>query len=625
MADTLPIEDPKNNAGDHGKHLSGALVENDGYHPINDYGIIGDLHSVALVNPEGGIDWCCLPIFDSPSVFAAILDSSRGGRFSVAPENYNTSYLSYLHSTNVLFCNFRSPSGCVSVCDYMPILNPDGHRDNVDQAYICRHVECAKGVNVRVRVSFEPKPEYGVGDDTVLKSKYCASAPGAGLKLHSTHEIEWDPDGNSGVIVLSHGDSARLVLQFGDAHLPRNLQAWTDKTLLDTRHYWETWLNQCVYKGRWRRMVERSALTLKLLTFKPTGAIVAAPTASLPEEIGGGRNWDYRFSWPRDSALTLNALYLLGFSDEAEEYVRWLINIQSLDVDVLPILYPITEHDTTEERELTQFEGYRGSAPVRIGNGARYQLQLDVYGEVNDSLFLFGIYGGQIDHEIWGYMREFAERICRQWRSKDEGIWEVRGGSRHFTYSKLMCWVGLERALRVGIENGFEGDFARWENELEEIRDYLLGNCLHPEGDYFVQSPDSDAVDASNLLIPIMSFLPGDDPRVQATIDQTFEQLTIDNMVYRYQSDDGLDGDEGTFNICTFWMVEALAMAGRTEEAVTMFNHMLELSSNLGLYSEETEPNGRAALGNFPQAFSHVGLINSALTLDGQLSQRPAP
>ena len=593
-------------------------MENAEYQPINSYGVIGDLHTIALIDRYGSIDWGCFPIFDSPSSFAKILDTNRGGFFKVSLPNLTSSKLSYITDTNVLANSMSSTVGAIELVDYMPILNTDGTRDVEGVGYICRHIECTKGIDITVQLVFDPKPNYG---ETVTRnnSSFSCAIKEYPITLQSSHPICWDEEGKTGTLTLSHGDSARIVMSFGRTTKIDNLVNWTDMQVYNTRQYWERWLNQCLYKGRWRRVIERSALALKLLAFKPTGAILAAPTASLPEGIGGSRNWDYRFSWLRDSALILGALLPLGFVLEATEYANWIISKMPTKDEPMPILYSITEKDTTEELELPQFEGYMKSSPVRIGNAAKDQVQLDVYGEVIDSLYLYTIYGHKPDQEMWDYIALLANRICAEWQQKDEGIWEVRGPKAHFTYSKLMCWVGLDRAIKIGEEHGFLADFPMWKGQCAIIHAFILSECVDQEKQYLMQSPEHRVADASNLLAPILGFLPPNDPIMINTVDQTIEQLSDDLMVYRYLNDDGLEGHEGTFNICTFWLIEALALQGRVKQAHSIMNKMLELASDLGLYAEETDAAKKQALGNFPQAFSHLGLINAAAILNVRL------
>ena len=595
-------------------------MESTEYQPINSYGVIGDLHTVALIDRFGSIDWCCLPIFDSASSFAKILDSKKGGQFKVSIPELENSQLSYITDTNILSNRMTSKQGGIELVDYMPIINTDGTRESVGVGHICRHIECIKGIDLQVNIYFDPKPDYGKSI-TCIPSLYCNKVNEFPIRLQSSHPITWDKEGKNGTLTLSHGDSARVVLSYGNDESFPNLINWTDMQVYNTRQYWERWLNQCLYKGRWRRIIERSALTLKLLAFKPTGAILAAPTTSLPEGIGGSRNWDYRFSWLRDSALILGALLPLGFVHEATEYVNWIISKKPNKDDPMPILYSITDKDTTEELDLPQFEGYMKSSPVRIGNAAKEQVQLDVYGEVIDSLYLYTIYGNKPDKAMWQYIALLAARICTEWQQKDEGIWEVRGAKSHFTYSKLMCWVGLDRAIKIGEEHGFKADYVLWKDQCSVIHAFILSECVDSKKQYLMQSPEHHVADASNLLAPILGFLPPNHPIMINTVNQTIEQLSDNQMIYRYLNDDGLDGHEGTFNICTFWLIEALALQGRAKEAHHILNNMLELASDLGLYAEETDAVKRQALGNFPQAFSHLGLINAAAILNMKLNK----
>ncbi|MEM9405942.1 MAG: glycoside hydrolase family 15 protein [Acidobacteriota bacterium] len=595
-----------------------ALGVRSDYEPINDYGMIGDLHTGALVSSHGGIDWLCAPFFDSPSLFARILDADKGGTFRIAPTEYETSYNSYLMRTNILKTSFIGESSRVSLYDFQVIGAEDGSKPDPGVVRVCRILECERGLEVPVTIEFDPRPNYATESaDLVFESEsvYSTSQP---IWLNSSTPIEWDEETHTGRLVLSHGDRVELVFSYGKPLPEPEICNWIEDRFFETRSYWESWIGRSLYKGRWRAAVERSALTLKMLTFQPTGAVLAALTTSLPEELGGERNWDYRFSWIRDSALTLNALLLLGFHDEADAFLSWLMSRCLVETDAIQILYPIGDWDTTRELELTHLEGYKGSKPVRIGNAATSQLQLDVFGELIESIYLFGIYGEKTDMKRWAYVRRVADDICEKWHLPDEGIWEVRGGRFNFTYSKLMCWLGLDCAIRMAEEEGFAGDVPRWKSCRAEITEYLLESCVHPTEGYFMQSAESEAVDAANLLIPRACFLPPEDDRVQRTIDKTIEQVTKNGHVFRYRSDDGLSGEEGAFNICTFWLIESLALSGRLEEAHDHFLKVLEACGSCGLLAEETCPDKGTALGNYPQAFSHIGLINAALTLEWQ-------
>lgn len=398
-----------------------------------------------------------------------------------------------------------------------------------------------------------------------------------------------------------------------------------------TVNYWRNWLSQCTYTGRWREMVYRSALTLKLLTFEPSGAIVAAPTCSLPESIGGERNWDYRYTWIRDAAFTIYGLLRIGFTGEAKAFMGWLeARCGELKPDgSLQIMYGIDgQHELTEEI-LTHLEGYRGSSPVRIGNGAYDQLQLDIYGELMDSVYLYNKYGSPISYDLWIALRHLIEYVCKNWQREDEGIWEVRGGQQHFVYSKLMCWVAIDRGIRLAEKRSFPADVVRWRKVRNTIYEEIMEKGWNEKRGAFVQSYGSDSLDAANLMMPLVFFVSPTDPRMLKTLDAINQSpdkggLVSNGLVYRYNQaeiDDGLQGSEGTFNICTFWLVEALTRAGRLDEARLMFEKMLGYANHLGLYAEETGPCGEA-LGNFPQAFTHLGLISAAFNLDRALGSK---
>lgn len=589
------------------------------YQEINSYGLIGDMHTCALVGPNGSIDWCCLPYFDSPSVFGSLLDHEKGGEFRAAPVVYEKSYTSYLSRTNILQTVFLGIESRVSLYDFMPVLSEDGQKKNPRAVFICRIVECDHGAQVRLGIRFRPRPDYGLSRMDLKFSPQEVQATAAPMWLLSNHDISWDPDTGEGELLMQHGDRLVLVMAYHEKPPTDQVGRWGEVQFLRTRNFWESWILQSLYQGRWKAAVERSALALKLLTFKPTGAVLAAATTSLPEVMGGERNWDYRFSWLRDSALVLNALYLLGFQEEARAYVAFLKRCSHPGMPGAKVLLPIGETDTTPEHTLDHLEGYGGSRPVRIGNAASSQLQLDVAGAIIHTFFLHGIFADPIDAETWSFIRPLADEICGLWDQPDEGIWEVRDTRRHFTYSKLMCWTGLDRALRMAEEGQFQAELARWRQTRDSISSYLTRHCLHPEKGYFMQSPERPVADASTLLIPIMQFLPANNAFVQNTINEVRGQLACNGLIYRYAGEDGLDGIEGSFNICTFWLVEAMAMSNRLKEASEHFVKALESAGSCGLFSEETDPNTGQALGNYPQAFSHVGLINAALALNNEL------
>lgn len=590
------------------------------YFPINDYGIIGDLHTTALINPEGGIDWFCLPYFDSSSLFAKILDTQKGGSFQIAPNEFEGSHPRYLSKTNILQTLFRGGRSECWLTDFMPIQSEDGSKTNPKEVFVCRQIECTKGTNIEIKLRFDPQPNYAREKTQLNFSPYRVEGVDTPIQLLSDHPIMWDEETREGTLLLSHGDIAHFIFYFGPNKLNLDPQEWVDEQFIKTRNFWESWTAKNRYKGRWRKAVERSALTLKMLFFKPTGAIIAAPTASLPEGIGGIRNWDYRFSWLRDSSLTLEALFNLGYTEEARAYMHWIIEKTSHAVGDMHILYPIGQQDTTPEETLDHLEGYRKSAPVRIGNAAAEQFQLDVYGELIDTIYQYAVFQGELEEKFSTYIQNLAGQICKKWHLKDEGIWEVRGEKHHFTHSKVMSWVGLDRAIRLAEEYHFKADLTEWKETKEKLYHFITTECIHPKEKYLMQSPASPTPDASNLLVPILSFLKAKDPIVLNTLDKTLKTLMENKMIYRYHGDDGLEGSEGAFNICTFWLIEAMALAGRFEEALDIFNHMLEMASYLGLYAEETDTKTLEALGNFPQAFTHIGLIHAALALNSDLS-----
>jgi GH15 family glucan-1,4-alpha-glucosidase len=596
------------------------------YLPIAEHGIIGDLHTIALVGTDGTIDWYCSPRFDSPSVFASILDSERGGFYRIAPAapDCNVRQL-YFPDTNVLITRFLSPDGVAEVQDFMPIQleGQDMHRNR-----LVRRVVQVRG-ELRFRLDCRPRFDYGrEGHATMVDENGAAfDAPSLSLVLHAAVPLARDGDGVSAEFTLCDGESATFVLQRvepGSTPSPFS----EDETREDferTIAYWRRWLNQSRYRGRWREMVHRSALTLKLLTYRPSGAIVAAPTTSLPELLGGGRNWDYRYTWIRDAAFSLYALLRLGFTEEAQAFMGWLTDRfqdpRGRALGPLQIMYGIDGRVDLTEEVLGHLEGYRGSAPVRIGNSAADQLQLDIYGELIDSVYLYNKYGTPIFHDAWTNLRQIVDWVCENWDQTDEGIWEVRGGRQNFTFSRLMSWVAVERAIRMASQRGLPADTVRWSTARDQIYDQIMAKGWHEERGAFVQHFDSDVLDASLLLMPLVKFVSPTDPRWLSTLDAIGRELVSDSLVYRYNvaaSPDGLTGEEGTFSICSFWYVEALARAGRLVEARLGLEKMLTYANHLGLYSEEIGPTGEL-LGNFPQAFTHLALISAAFNLDRQL------
>jgi GH15 family glucan-1,4-alpha-glucosidase len=587
------------------------------YLPIAEHGLVGDLHTVALVGTDGTIDWYCCPRFDSPSVFAAILDAERGGNFRIAPQDGGwSSKQLYLPDTNVLITRFLMPEGVGEVQDFMPPL----------RNRIIRRVLAVRG-QMRLEANVAPRFDYGrAGHDVELTpdgALFRADDLRLSLSTSSPLEIVDGRDVRARV-ALRAGETATFALDQGERPVPYSdddVAADFDATVA----FWRGWLRRSRYGGRWREMVHRSALTLKLLTYAPSGAIVAAPTTSLPEELGGARNWDYRYTWMRDAAFSLYALLRLGFSDEAAAFMAWLEgrfrHAQERDSGPLQIMYGIDGREDLPEEELGHLEGYEGSAPVRIGNAAATQLQLDIYGELMDALYLCNKYGRPIFHDGWIELTRNLEWLIEHWDQPDEGIWETRGGRRDYTFSRLMSWVAMERAIRIARQRGLPADLVRWTSVRDRIYHQVMARGWDPARGAFVQHYATDVLDASLLLMPLCKFIAPTDPRWLSTLDAITSELVSDSLVYRYNAEaspDGLAGNEATFSLCSFWWVEALARAGRLEEARLAFEKMLTYANHVGLYSEEIGPTGEQ-LGNFPQAFTHLALISAAYNLDREL------
>jgi GH15 family glucan-1,4-alpha-glucosidase len=594
------------------------------YLPIGEHGLIGDLHTVALVGSDGTIDWLCMPRFDSPSVFAAILDADRGGYFRISPEAGVAGVKQlYLPNTNVLLTRFFGTDGVVEVVDFMPVDQPP-------QA--CRLIRQVRAVKGTVPLAVEVAPRFDYGRDLPAieldggRARF--TSPATALELSSSIVLDVRDAAAMGRLCLSPGEHASFVLcDVTTAAAPAHDEEAIDAAFHATVRYWRRWLSRSTYRGRWREMVHRSALTLKLLTYQPTGAIVAAATMGLPEALGAERNWDYRYTWIRDAAFSVYALLRLGFTEEAEAFMGWLVERFSdragngaRESGPLQIMYGIDGRRELDEEQLVHLEGYRGSAPVRVGNGAATQLQLDIYGEMIDSVYLFNKHA-PIHHEAWINIARIVDWVCEHWDTPDEGVWETRGGRQRFTYSRLMCWVAVERAIRIARQRGLPADEDRWRAARDAIYERIIDRCWSDSRHAFTQHEGSDVLDASVLLMPLVKFVAGDDPRWLSTLDAISEELVSDGLVYRYDpsaSPDGLAGSEGTFSICSFWWVEALTRAGRLNEAQLAFEKMLTYANHVGLYSEEIGPLGEA-LGNFPQAFTHLSLISCAFNLDRAL------
>jgi GH15 family glucan-1,4-alpha-glucosidase len=599
-----------------------------GYQPIENYAVIGDLHTVALIGMDGSIDFMCLPAFDSPSVFAALLDERQGGRFQVAPllDGVTPKQL-YLPDTCVLLTRFLSDAGVAEVSDFMPIAEGTHAHD------IVRRVKTVRG-EIRLRMVCQPRFDYARADHTVERTADGVLFVAGGrlpmaLRLRASVPLRVENGAAVAEFTLRADQAASFVLECvrPGQEAPASNPDYVATSFKDTVAFWRRWIARSSYRGRWREMVNRSALTLKLLTSEPHGSIVAAPTFGLPEAVGGGRNWDYRYTWIRDASFTLYGLMRLGFTDEAAAFMRWVeARCQELKPDgALQIMYGIDgRHELTEE-SLAHLEGYRGSRPVRIGNGAYTHLQLDIYGELMDAIYLYDKYGEPISHDLWHSIVRFIDWLCENWRQPDEGIWEVRGGRQEFLYSRVLCWAAVDRAVRLARRRSFPSPWARWHDVRDEIYRDVFARFWNPQRNAFVQAPGSTTLDASALLMPLVKFISPTDARWVSTLRAIEGELVSDSLVYRYRLDaafsDGLTGTEGTFSMCSFWYVECLSRLGDLEQARLFFEKMLGYANHVGLFGEELGHRGQH-LGNFPQAFTHLALISAAYDLDRRLSGR---
>jgi GH15 family glucan-1,4-alpha-glucosidase len=596
--------------------------------PIADHGLIGDLQTAALVATDGTLDWFCCPRFDSPSVFARLLDHGRGGHFCITPEREACVVKQlYFPGTAILVTRFMADDGVAEVSDFMPI--PDRPEVATNRHRIVRLV---RGVRGEMALNFHcaPRFDYARGQHAVVITEHGAVliGPGTTLTLHGAEGLERCGDDVKLTRVVRPNDVVGVILESDAETPPRPVGAdELERLFEETATFWRSWIGRSTYRGRWREMVDRSAMALKLMTYAPTGALVAAPTAALPEQPGGERNWDYRFAWVRDTSLSIRALLALGYQAEAEQFMTWLRDRVEQSVGTssgpLKIMYRVDGTSDLVEESLDHLAGYRDSRPVRIGNGAADQLQLDIYGEAMMALRTVSDLHKIVGHAGWKALQHVTDWVAEHWDQPDEGIWETRGGRHSFTYGRVMCWVALDGAIRLASELGRPANLAGWVAARDAIYEQVLTCCWNPKRRAFVQYPGSDVVDASILMMPISGFTVPRDPLWLATLDAIEEELVSDSLVYRYNpsaSPDGLSGNEGTFSICTFWYANALARSDRLDKSRYCFEKMLTYANHLGLFSEEIGPTGEQ-LGNFPQAFSHLALIGAAVQLDAALNR----
>lgn len=596
------------------------------YEPIENYGVIGDLNTVALVGLDGSIDFLCFPDFDSPSLFASMLDAEKGGYFKITSRSDNAKRKQlYLPDTNVLLTRFLETSGVGELTDFMPVESLYAGKE------LIRMVRCVHGT-IDFALECRPRFDYARATHKVeAKSDrefifVNSRSPEQSVRIISTVPLTISGNDLEARFSLKTAETATFMLELVTPESiidAAALPSFAEKTLFDTINYWKKWISRSHYKGRWMEVVHRSALVLKLLISQNYGSIIAAPTFGLPEEIGGVRNWDYRYTWIRDASFTIYSLIKLGYRKEARAFMKW-IEKQCRDIDKagsLRLMYRLDGGKDLFETELTHLEGYKKSSPVRIGNGAHDQIQLDIYGELLDAVYLYNKHGEPISYDFWGHVSRQVDWVCDHWREKDQGIWEVRGGKREFLYSRMMCWVAIDRGMKIADSQSFPLP-NKWREQRDEIFRSIHTEFWNEELQSFVQFKGSTTVDAATLLMPIIRFISPQDPKWLSTLAQIEKKLVSDFLVYRYRPDekfDGLRGGEGTFSMCTFWYVECLSRAGHLNKARLNFEKMLGYANHLGLYAEQLGIQGEH-LGNFPQAFTHLGLISAALNLDRQFN-----
>lgn len=598
------------------------------YEPIANYGIIGNMKTAALVSLNGSIDFMSFPHFDSPTIFASLLDAKKGGYFSIEPQMEEiASKQLYIPGTAVLITRFFSDCGIAEITDYMPV-----DEKNMEDSYcsIVRKVTTVRG-NVDFNVFCCPRFDYAQVKHDVKKEDNALvfeAINDGGAKVRLIADVPLKTKGKDGYasFTLKQGESAFIVLESveeGEEERFSEIEYYSECTYYETIRYWRKWLSKSTYHGNWKELIARSAITLKLMTSAAYGSLIASPTFGLPETLGGNRNWDYRYTWIRDAAFTLYAFLKLGFGEEASHFMDWVYK-QCVDKD-LHLIYKLDGSIDLKEIELNHLEGYKGSKPVRIGNGASEQLQLDIYGELLDTVYIYNKNQTPITFEFWSVIYKQVEKVAELWKEPDHGIWEIRNEKKEFLHTRLMCWVAMDRGIKIAEDRTFPYPEKKWKAIRDEIYQDIYHNFWNEGLGSWVQYKGSKSVDASALLMPLVHFITPKEPRWQSTMEAIDRDLRLDVLVYRYHNHieqiDGLEGEEGTFNMCSFWYVECLAKSGQLDRAIENFEKLLGYSNHLGLFSEQIGKKGEH-LGNFPQAFTHLALISAALELDKQINRK---
>ncbi|MFW0715301.1 glycoside hydrolase family 15 protein [Pedobacter sp. N23S346] len=594
------------------------------FQPIENYGIIGNLKTVALVSLNGSIDFMCAPKFDSPSVFATMLDSQRGGFCAIEPdlENLTTKQL-YFPGTAILLTRFFSDDGIAELTDFMPIA--EGNKSSASA--IVRQVKTVRG-SIKFKFSCIPRFGYSESDYEVIKENdqliFSCKKEGLNIKISADVPLVVRKQNGYAEFMLEEAETATIVLEFlKPDEQGKELSFYADNAYHETKEFWVKWINKTSYSGRYSELIRRSAITLKLLTSAEFGSVVAAPTFGLPEALGGNRNWDYRFTWIRDAAFTMYAFLSLGFYDEATAFIDWIFGLcQNID---LQLIYKIDGNPDIDEKELKHFEGYRGSKPVRVGNAASQQVQIDIYGELIDTIYIYNKSYKPITYQFWTLIEKQIAQVIKNWKKPDHGIWEIRSEEKEFLHTRLMCWVAMDRAIKIAEHRSFPYPEQEWHEIRSEIYNDIYHNFWNEKLGAWVQYKGAKHVDASVMLMPLTHFISPMEPRWLSTMKVIEKELLLDVLVYRYRNGfkkiDGLEGEEGTFNMCSFWYIESLAKSGELDKAVEYFEKMISYSNHLLLFSEELGKKGEH-LGNFPQAFTHLALISAAVELNKQISRQ---